>query len=302
MTGSLDPRLLETFRVVAQAGSVSAAARRLHLSQPAVTGRVRALEEACGRPLFLRTPQGVRTTGPGRALLEHAVRLEALLQDATHAVRSEAPEGELAIAASTTIAGSVLPRLLARFQRRVARVRVRVEVGNTRQVLARVKEGAVPLGLVEGHPRAAGLTLTRFLEDALVPVVAGDAPARLLRLRRPADLADVPILWREAGSGTRAVVERALRAALKGRRETALDWELGSTEAIKAAAAESLGVAFLSRWSLRLELETGRLRVLDLGLSIPRRFSWVLSSREPQGIAGRFHRFAMDEAPALTPR
>jgi DNA-binding transcriptional LysR family regulator len=131
---------------------------------------------------------------------------------------------------------------------------------------------------------------------------ASVAPARLLRLRRPADLTDVPILWREAGSGTRAVVERALRAALKGRRETALDWELGSTEAIKVAAAESLGVAFLSRWSLTLELETGRLRVLDLGLSIPRRFSWVLSSRAPQGIAGRFHRFAMEEAPALAPR
>lgn len=302
MSEALDPRWLETFRVVAQAGSVSAAARRLHLSQPAVTARVRALEEACGRPLFQRTAQGVRLTAPGRALLEHALRLEALLQDAALAVHTPETEGELTLAASTTLAGYVLPRLLARFQRRELRVRVRVEVGNTQEVLARVKEGAVPLGLVEGHPRAAGLTLTRFLEDELVPVVGADAPARWQRLRRPSELAEVPLLWREPGSGTRAVVERALRAALGGVRRSALDWELGSTEAIKGAAAESLGVAFLSRWSLQPELETGRLRVLDLGLTIPRRFSWVLGSRELGGIAGRFHRFAMEEAPALAAR
>lgn len=302
MAASIDPRLLETFRVVAQAGSVSAAARRLHLSQPAVTGQIRRLEEACGCALFRRTAQGMRLTLQGRALLEPALRLESLLQDAALAVRSSEPPGELAIAASTTVAGDVLPQLLARFQKREGPLRVRVEVGNTTQVLARVKEGAVPLGVVEGHARAAGLHLSRFLDDELIPVVAGDAPARLLRLRRPSDLVDVPLLWREPGSGTRAVVERALRAALGTVRRTASDWELGSTEAIKSAAASSVGVAFLSRWSIQPELETGRLRVLDLGLTVQRRFSWVLPSREPHGVAGRFLRFATEEALALAPR
>jgi LysR substrate binding domain len=93
-------------------------------------------------------------------------------------------------------------------------------VGNTEEVLQRVRDGLYPLGLVEGLPHAPQLRLKPFVEDELVLVKGVGARAEEIArktksLRRARELAAMPIIWREAGSGTRAVAERALR----GRRE-----------------------------------------------------------------------------------
>ena len=301
MTQSLDPRRLETFRVVATTGRVSAAARLLHLSQPAVTAQVRQLEAECGQPLFERTPRGVRLNAAGQALLGYAQRVRQLLDEATGIARADLPPGgELALAASTTVASYGLPGLVASFLKAHRGTGVRLEVGNTAEVLGWVREGRVPLGVVEGHGRAPGVRLERLLDDELIAVVAAHAPPELLRVRRVEDLEAVPLIWREPGSGTRAVVERALRRAGSRRRSRAGDLQLGGTEAIKTAAAEGLGVAFLSRWSIQAELATGRLRPLPLrDVRIQRAFSWALPSDEPAGLAGRFLRFAREQPPTL---
>jgi DNA-binding transcriptional LysR family regulator len=286
----LDPRRLETFRVVATLGKISLAARALYLSQPAVTAQVRQLEEECGAPLFLRTPRGVSLNERGRALLVHAQRLRQVLDEAAAAVAEGAQEGgELVLAASTTVASYVLPPLLVDFCRAMPGVSVRLDVANTEQVLETVKQGRAPLGLVEGHARAAGLRLAPFLADELVATVGAASP----KLRRLEDLEEVAIVWREPGSGTRAVVERALRKAGSRRRFRRGDLQLASTEAIKTAVALGAGLGFLSRVSMRRELSTGSLRTLSFaGLRVPRAFSWVLPAAEPAGLPGAFRRFA----------
>lgn len=302
MTAKIDPKRLETFRVVAAVGKITAASQQLHLSQPAVTAQLRQLEEQVGKPLFVRGARGVALTEAGRALNDYAQRLHRLLEDAGAAM--QAPDsgepGELALAASTTIASYLLPALLASFLRRHAGLGVRLEVGNTEQVLGWVHEARVPLGLVEGHARAAGMHLERFVGEELVAVVAAEAPAALLRVRKPADLGAVPIIWREPGSGTRAVVERALKQAGARRGSQAGDLQLGGTEAIKAAVALGLGVGFLSRWSIQSELALGRLRVLPIrGLAVERHFSWVLPVDGVAGVAGQFLRHARAQPPML---
>jgi len=286
---------------VATTGQVSAASRLLHLSQPAVTAQVRQLERECGQPLLVRTARGVRLNDAGRALLEYAQRIHQLLDEAALAVSvEEEPGGELVLAASTTVASYVVPELLASFLRSHRGVQVRVEVGNTTQVLAWVGEGRAPLGLVEGHARAALIRLERYLEDELVPVVSSRAPAELLRVRSVEALRAVPLLWREPGSGTRAVMERALRKAGVRRGLQAGDLQLGDNEAIKGAVRLGLGVGFLSRWSIQDELALGRLRVLPVpGLSVERAFSWVLPVDAPSGLAGRFLRHARASPPPL---
>lgn len=290
MARDLDPRRLETFRVVATLGKISLAARALYLSQPAVTAQVRQLEEECGAPLFLRTPRGVSLNERGRALLVHAQRLRQVLDEAAAAVAEGAQEGgELVLAASTTVASYVLPPLLVDFCRAMPGVSVRLDVANTEQVLETVKQGRAPLGLVEGHARAAGLRLAPFLADELVATVGAASP----KLRRLEDLEEVAIVWREPGSGTRAVVERALRKAGSRRRFRRGDLQLASTEAIKTAVALGAGLGFLSRVSMRRELSTGSLRTLSFaGLRVPRAFSWVLPAAEPAGLPGAFRRFA----------
>lgn len=286
----IDPRKLETFRVVALSGAISAAARVLHLSQPAVSAQIRELEAECGRPLLVRTARGVRLNGDGRRLLEHAQRVEEALRAAAEAVRADEDEGgELVLAASHTTAESVVPPLVAGFRAAHPHVAVRIEVGNTAAVLGWLSDGTAPLGLVEGLRRAPRVQLERFLDDELLPVVSSDAPPGLAGVRRLADLDRVPIVWRELGSGTRAVVEQALRRAGYRRRAGHADLSFGTNGAVKAAVLLGLGVGFLSRWSMRAELEAGRLRVLPVhGLVIRRGFAWALPAGGVKGVAGRF--------------
>ncbi|HEX7665180.1 MAG TPA: LysR family transcriptional regulator [Polyangiaceae bacterium] len=292
----LDAKLLGTLRAVAQAGKISAAARLLHVSQPAVTAQIRKLEAQCGRPLLTRSVRGVVPTEAGSRLVGYATQVDALLAEALDDVSADVVHGgELHLGASTTSASHLLPKIVAAFLRQVGPVRVRIDEGNTEQVLEKLEAGEITLGIVEGPTRAPRVRLTPFVEDELVPVVAANAPPPLRSLRRLADLKHVPILWREAGSGTRHVVERAL--AKIGRKPLAIDLEPGGTNAIRAMTLEGLGVAFLSRLSVQADLDRGALRLLAFdGLKIPRHFSWATAAGDVPGVEGRFYRFAQSLA------
>ena len=296
----IDPRLLPTFLAVHESGRVSAAARGLHLSQPAVTAQIRRLEDEIGVALFVRSAAGVTPTAAGDRLAGYARRVQALLAEAATSVAgAKEPTGELALAASTTIAAYVLPPVLARFGAAHPGVRLRLDVGNTEEVLALVKAGRVPIGLVEGHARASGVHLEPYADDEIVAVAA--ATGATPRVRRASDLARVPILWREPGSGTRAVVERALRRAGIRRGPLPIDLEIGGTEPILGAAAAGLGVAFASRWAIQSHVAAGRLAPIPaLDLVIRRTFRWATAAGALSGAARAFQDFARRHPPLLT--
>ena len=287
----LDPYLLATFLDVLEHGGIGAAARATDLSQPAVTARMRRLEESLGTTLLTRSARGVAPTPAGERLAEYARRVQALLDEASVEVpASDAKLGRLSIVASTTIAAYVLPPALASFRARYPQVPFDVTVANTREAIDAVRDQGVPLGLVEGHPRAPGVRLEPWVDDEIVPVVGAQTPWRPSRAQ---DLEGLPLLWRESGSGTRAVVTRALSRAGVRRRPRDGDLELASSEAIVGACAAGLGLAFLSRWTLAPHLASGRLRpVPALGLEIRRTFRWALPSASPSGASGLFLRFA----------
>ncbi|WP_242342334.1 LysR family transcriptional regulator [Anaeromyxobacter terrae] len=295
----LDPRKLETFRVVAQTRKISAAAKLLHLSQPAVTAQIRALEEECGRALLLRSSKGVTPTDWGLRLLEAAKQVHEVLGAVETEFQGETAVGEeVVIGASMTTAAYVVPPLVAGFRAIHGRVPFRVQVSNTARVLEWVAEGRVPLGIVEGRQRSPRVHLERYLEDELV-AVAASAARDLCGISRAADLAKVPLLLREPGSNTRAVVEEALTGVLGSRLVRRSELLFGSNQSMKMAAVAGLGVAFVSRWSVQLEVAAGTLRVLPLrDLRIVRAFSWATASRNLSGAAGRFEAWARRNPPA----
>ncbi len=296
----IDPRKLETFRVVALAGKISAAARLLHLSQPAVTAQMKALEEECGRALLTRAAHGVVLNQWGLRVLEAAKQVHAAVDEAMLAMDEGATEnGELLLAASMTTAAFIVPPLLSGFRAVHPAVRFRVEVANTAQVTQWVAEGRVPLGIVEGLARPARVRLERYLPDELVPVAAEHA-RELHGITRVADLLGASVLLREPGSGSRAVVEQALRRAIGPRRRLQRVLQLGSNTSVKAAAVAGLGIAFLSRWSVQLETAAGLLRILPIqDLHIRRAFSWALPSSTVHGLEGRFLEWARKNPPAF---
>jgi len=295
----MDSTLLRTFRVVCEAGRISAAARALHLSQPAVSQQIHRLEESTGRVLLQRSARGVTPTAAGATLLGWARRLDALLEEAAVDLGRDAPaRGELRLAASTTLASFVLPRLFARFRAaRAPALPIRLVVGNSDAVLEQVRAGDVALGLIEGSGRAPHLHTEPFFDDEIVACVAAD-PSRLAFAapRTPAALGRAPLVFRERGSGTREVVERALRRLGVRRAPGVADVELGSTEACKGAVEAGLGVGFLSRVTIEKELALGTLRPVEIrGLAIRRTFRWAMASPTPPGgAAGLFYQFARE--------
>ncbi|HEX8954343.1 MAG TPA: LysR family transcriptional regulator [Polyangia bacterium] len=292
----MDSTLLHTFRVVCETGRISMAARVLHLSQPAVSQQVQKLEHACRQPLLTRSARGVSVTPAGDTLLAYARRVDELLEEADAALSRGAPSGgELRLAASTTLASYVVPRLFARFRVREPAASLRLTVVNTAGVLELVRSGEVALGLVEGAARVAHVHTEPFFDDAIVPCVAAAADKLAFAVpRTAADLAGAPLVMRERGSGTREVVERALRQAGVRRLRGATELELGSTEACKAAVEAGLAVGFLARVAIDKELALGTLRPIEIRrLQVTRTFRWALSSAAaPAGIAGRFYEFA----------
>ena len=298
--GRIDPRKLETFRVVAQARKVSTAAKLLHLSQPAVTAQVRALEEECGRTLLLRSSRGVTPTDWGLRLLETSKEVNDLLAALETDLRGEpAVEEEIVVGASMNSAAYVLPTLVAGYRALHSRVCFRVQVGNTAKVLEWVADQRVALGLVEARQRSPRAHLERYLDDEVVAVAAASA-RDLCRVSRASDLAQVPVLLREPGSHTRALVEEAIRKATG--RKVILRQELvfGSNQSIKMAAVAGLGIAFVSRWTVQHQVAGGSLKILPLrDLRMVRAFSWATASREVLGGAGSFLAWARRNPPPM---
>jgi DNA-binding transcriptional LysR family regulator len=295
----LGPGLLHAFLVVAQSGKISEAARQLHLSQPAVTAQIRRLEAELDIPLFIRSVHGVTLTPRGALLRERLQHVFADLEEALSEIDQPGDlTGILKFAASTTSAAHFVPKLFAQFRRYHPAVGLHLTVGNAREVLELVREQQVGLGLLAGHERSPGVHLEQFMPDEVVAVCAPRIRnpkfrSALANLKSPQDLEHLPLIWRERGAGTRAVVEQVLKEHGLNVRKLDQRVEIGSTEAIKSLVAAEIGIAFFSCWEIQNELATGTLREITIpGLQIRRMFSWALPSGDLSGLSGEFYRFA----------
>lgn len=285
----LDPEWLSTFLAIVQHGGVLAASRALHLSQPTLSARIQRLEDAVGQSLFDRSSQGMTLNDAGKRLLPIAQRLPHLLREAFEAVdphSTQIQSAPIRISASSTLSDFVFPKLLADYLRNHHNTGIELRSENTDEVLAAVRSGRVSLGAVEGLTRASGLHLEPFTVDEIIPIYAPGQVSKALKqqLAQPVSLEmlpQLPILWRESGSGTRRVIEEHF--SKHGLRIQSLKPNLvfGSTMALKHATLAGLGIAFMPRRVLQQELALKRLRQIDsLKLSIERTFSWVIPAGE----------------------
>ncbi|MEO4046805.1 LysR family transcriptional regulator [Pseudomonas sp. CAU 1711] len=254
---------LKVFLAVAQAGSISTGAARLHISQPAVTREIRELEANLGLALFERHPRGVTPTEGGLRLQQFAERIFALEQAAERDLRAFAnlDQGELQLGASATLGGYWLPPLLNRFRRRHPQVFVDLRVSNTREVTQQLDDGSIALGFVEGPFPAADYAHHLLARDRLLPVVGPAHPLAGRRGLRAAELQEHELYMREPGSGARASIEQAYRAHGLEARAALVG---GGTEPLKRLIAGGHGIAWLSQLVIEDELADGRLLRLDV--------------------------------------
>jgi molybdate transport repressor ModE-like protein len=248
---------------VERRGSVSAAARAVGIGQSSASEHLRLLEAAAGQRLVERNGRGSRLTEAGEVLASSASQALATLAAGEEEVHALAglDAGTIHIGASTTPGVYLLPDTLGCFRRDHPNVAVEVEIAATGEILERLLAGRIQLALVGETTVDERVELEPFLADEIV----GIAEPGLLRIRDGKAKADAvskeTLLVREENSSTRQVTEREL--AIAGVRPTSV-WELDSSEAIKRAAREGLGVAFLSRYAVAEEVERGELESFRL--------------------------------------
>jgi len=207
---------LQAFASVAEHGSFSLAAETLHLTQPAVSKRIVALEEELDARLFDRGGREVRLTEAGRVLLEHAQRALDELDAARHSIHDLATgdiRGRLVVATSHHVGLRRLPPVLTAFKRRYPEVRLELRFVESEEALA---------GVAAGTPELAVITLPRatpprviaepLWHDELLVVCGRDHPLATNRTPVPADLAPYPAILPDSGTVTRQIVHEAFAA------------------------------------------------------------------------------------------
>jgi LysR family transcriptional regulator, transcriptional activator of the cysJI operon len=288
---------LKVFRAVAEKQSFRRAAEALYLTQPAVTLQIKALEDELGLQLFDRSCQTIQLTAPGKELLQYAQKIAALVNAAQQhlAQFGVTDKQHLKLGVSTTIAQYVLFGFVARFRATHPDSQLHVFSANTDAVVQDLLDGTSSIALVEGPVRHALLRTEPFLEDEIVGIASATHPWGGQAVA-PNQLAPVPLIFREQGSGTRRVVESVLRSAGVRLKQLNIVMQMNSTEAIKAAVEAGLGVAFVSRRAIEKELRLDTLREFRLeGLAFRREFS-IVYPRGPEltGMAGEFAMFLRD--------
>jgi len=280
---------LALFHAVAQAGGISRGAERLHVSQPAVSKQIKELEDTLGVRLLERLPRGSRLTDGGKLLAQYVQRMAVVEEETARAIEEfrGVKRGRLAVGASTTIGAYLLPQLFGEFHRQHPDIELELEIANTETIQNQLMAGSIEVGLTEGLMEAEHLDSEVFHEDELVAIAPRGHP--LLKQKRVTarELCREPFILREAGSGTRAVVERALgKRGLKVKPVLSL----ASPEAIKRAVIAGVGIAIVSRLAISCELQIGSLAVIpvkDLAIHRPLHLQ-KLRSKTPSPAVSQF--------------
>src|SRR5512138_1948183 len=271
---SFDLHQLRAFCAIVDHGNFSRAAAAINLTQPTLSTHVKNLEESLGVRLFDRTGRAAQLTPAGRMFHDYARQILALAGNASQAVAAYMGEvaGEARLLASTVPGEYLLPGWLGSYCRRFPKVKVSLSVSDTGGVIDRLLAVEAHLGVIGSPVEHPSLVCRQLCADEVI-LVASPALLRLSGITGRAGaeaLSRLPLIAREAGSGTQKAVEAALAA--KGIEPAGLRWAavFGSTQAALGGAASGVGGAFVSARAAEREIAAKRVRRVEIPLAIRR--------------------------------
>lgn len=283
---------LEAFCAAVEEESISAAARRMYLSQPSVSERLSELEREAQVPLLKRSRRSIELTPEGVAIYEQARRILnelKALELTLHDLRTK-DDTKLRFAACVSVGERILPRWLRCFERQMPEVVPTVFTGNDPEIVSVVEGGEMPIGIVASDESCAPFESAPILDDELVVVVSPTHPWAQQRISSE-DLPEEPFISREKESAVRVITERALEE-----RGITLNvrMEFGSTIAVKEIIEAGRGFSILSRVDVQRRLEAGTLVEVE-GFSIPWSFKLIRRPSARLNLAERlFCEFLLD--------
>ena len=267
---------LRTFHAVVKHGGFERAAESMHLSQPAISLRIKELEKQMGIALFHRRGRRACLTDAGRIVEEYVSRLMVVLGEMNQAVDDlkGLHRGQLRCGAPTTIAVHLLPKVLVEFKKRFPNIEVRLLVGKSVELEKRILAEEVDIALVRATTNPSRFRILHSLTDEFVLITPPSHPLGKYRTVSLKQIESVPLILREKGSLSRLIIDESFRAAGIS---YCCTMEIETSEALKSAVVEGLGCSIASLCSIRTETETGRLAHARIsGAPMKREFKVVM--------------------------
>ena len=255
-------RQLRVFEAAASNRSFSKAAESLHLTQPGVSMHIKELETNAGLPLFERIGRKLYVTEAGQELLARTREILRALKDAEDTLNGlrGLRRGRINLAVVST-AKYFVPQLLARFGRDFPELEIRLTVNNRSSVIEQLVANEVDLAIMGRSPQSLDTVAEPFAQNPHVIIAAPDHPFASQRDIAVETVARENFIVREPGSGTRLAMQQYFdEFGLAGN----VGMEMASNETIKQAVMAGMGISFISRHTLDLELQTHRLVILDV--------------------------------------
>jgi DNA-binding transcriptional LysR family regulator len=273
---SMTLQQMEALISLVEEGSFSRAAKKMLLTQPALTKNIHNIEDCLDARLVNRSNTGISLTPEGKIIYEYAKRMVKLRNEATEKILRlhENTSGSIYITASTIPATYILPKALSAFRKKHSDIRVYIKTADSEEAMNMVLDKEAEIGCIGKKPQNKKLVAEPLWKDRLVLTVPSGHRWLEKKSIAPTELPQEPFIVREKGSATRDVLESYLKETkLISLSQLDVCGELGSSEAIKEAIVAGLGVSIISIHAIKRELAAGLLFEVPIaGLKMERKF------------------------------
>lgn len=262
----MEDHKLKVFCTVAETKSFSKTSEIIHLTQPAVSLQIQALEELYETKLFDRSSGTINLTPSGEILYKYAKQILSLYAEASKEISKITGfiKGCVKIGAGTTVGNYILPAVAVDFKKRHPKIRVSISIGNAKRVLDLLNASMIDLGIISEMPGKSKFNVEPIISDELCVICSADHPLSKHKVVSIYDIIKEPFVIREEGSSTRVIIERFLAEHGLSISDLHIALIMGSTGSIKEAVERGIGIAIVSKWSIRKEVSCGNLRILKL--------------------------------------
>lgn len=298
----MDFSSLKAFCTVVETGSISKAAKKLYITQPALSVKIKGLEKFFKEQLFERTNKGIKPTEAGLLVYNQGQKILAILENIEKDLaKSRSQVKELLVGASSTIGNYALPCTVYVFSERHPDYKIKLDINKTDNIIERISNRSLEMGLVEGpipeETRKAlaqeGVRFRVVAHNELFLIAPNTEQFEAMDSVTVGELRTMPLILREQGSGIRNTIETALSEVGLTLDDFNVVLELNTTNAIKSAISSDNGVSLLPKMALRKELHYGILKAIPVkGIKLRHNFTLlyynVETNRPPYGTFLRF--------------
>ena len=266
---------LNVFCKVVEAKSFSKAGKKIHLSQPTVSSHIKDLETYFDTRLIDRFSRKAEVTPAGKLLYEYARRLIALKEDMEHSLAEflGTKKGNLAVGGSTIPGAYLLPKLIGDFIRHHPQIHIRLEIGDTQQIIQDILNGKLELGIVGAKSDDSNIFQQPLVEDKMCLTVPAEHKWSQKESVTIEELFQEPYIIREKGSGTLKSIRLNMQAKGYDIHNLNIIAVMGSTQAVIQGIKSQVGVSILSTIAANDDVRIGTLKTLDVaGLELKRCF------------------------------